>query len=543
MTPSVDRLGNSTILFNPKHTTHSPIQDLTPALKDVVLQAAASSQETLVETTLPSLRRRLGDTEASYFLPSRESGVNDMYLMLGLNCAAKAMSKGGVNVAWAILRCRHPLLASSIDMENYQDVFFKYSPPPTVDAALSSAETSLEYRTQTSDELLNDYLNGPRTLSNERLSYLIVSSAVSNESCGDEEVSFDLLICSTHFLGDGMALHQFAHEFLSLLGNNDEHALLGILESEVSSLTDSKPENAQSYLPLSLESQLPPSPASKFHAAATLVDHLADQRRQIGGHSFPRRSAPDRRTMVPTLSYNADKTKSILKKCKENGVSISSAIFALCNIAWARTGTDGWELPMMMYSALNIRPHLQANERLNKSYFFLCIGFFNIILPSFLPIHADHGKIFWHRARSVKAQTAKIAKSPSLISRSKEMAKERGTRARMWAMQDDGVECTMEPLKSSPLPDGPSKAPSRALIGLSMLGNLDGIYKHPSFPSIKLHTLTTGSRQRHGGTLLFGYTFVGKLWLSLGYDVNGFEEGVVQTFWHNLLTCVDEFLL
>lgn len=25
------------------------------------------------------LERRLGDTEASYFLPSRESGVNDMY--------------------------------------------------------------------------------------------------------------------------------------------------------------------------------------------------------------------------------------------------------------------------------------------------------------------------------------------------------------------------------------------------------------------------------------------------------------------------------
>ncbi|KAJ3548603.1 hypothetical protein NMY22_g1202 [Coprinellus aureogranulatus] len=195
----------------------------------------------------------------------------------------------------------------------------------------------------------------------------------------------------------------------------------------------------------------------------------------------------------------------------------------------------------MMYSALNIRPHLRANERLNNSYFFLAIGFFNIVLPSFVPSGSDEAKIFWHRARSVKSQTTKIAKSPFLISRAKEVAKERGLRARIWGMQDDGVECTLSPPKRT-LFDGEVKAPSTALIGLSMLGNLDGIYQHPSFPTIKLHTLTTGSRQRHGGMLLFGYTFVGKLWLSLGYDVNGFDNEVVETFWRNLLACVDAFL-
>jgi hypothetical protein len=195
----------------------------------------------------------------------------------------------------------------------------------------------------------------------------------------------------------------------------------------------------------------------------------------------------------------------------------------------------------MMYSALNIRPHLKANERLNNSYFFLAIGFFNIVLPSFVPAGSKESKIFWHRARSVKTQTAKIAKSSCLVSRSKEMSKERGLRARIWGMQDDGVECTLSPPRRT-LFDGEAKASSAALIGLSMLGNLDGIYKHPSFPTLKLHTLTTGSRQRNGGMLLFGYTFVGKLWLSLGYDVNGFDDDIVQTFWRNLLACVDDFL-
>jgi hypothetical protein len=58
-----------------------------------------------------------------------------------------------------------------------------------------------------------------------------------------------------------------------------------------------------------------------------------------------------------------------------------------------------------------------------------------------------------------------------------------------------------------------------------------------------MHTLTTGSRQRNGGMLLFGYTFVGKLWLSFGYDEEGFEEEPVRTFWQGLEQAVEELLL
>jgi hypothetical protein len=39
---------------------------------------SSSSQETLVDIAANSFERRLGDTEVSYFLPARESGVNDM---------------------------------------------------------------------------------------------------------------------------------------------------------------------------------------------------------------------------------------------------------------------------------------------------------------------------------------------------------------------------------------------------------------------------------------------------------------------------------
>lgn len=51
--------------------------------------------------------------------------------------------------------------------------------------------------------------------------------------------------------------------------------------------------------------------------------------------------------MVPTTSFDGDLTKAMLKRCKAQGVSISSTIFAICNIAWARmTPREKQELPM-----------------------------------------------------------------------------------------------------------------------------------------------------------------------------------------------------
>ena len=98
-------------------------------------------------------------------------------------------------------------------------------------------------------ELIDAYLNGPRTLSNTRLSYLILSKSPAQsdpnipsppptpptsdkenlenadqihlaEDAGQTIYQHDLLICAMHFLGDGMALHAFANDFFGLLGSD-----------------------------------------------------------------------------------------------------------------------------------------------------------------------------------------------------------------------------------------------------------------------------------------------------------------------------------
>ncbi|KAG1885501.1 hypothetical protein F4604DRAFT_1615682 [Suillus subluteus] len=499
------------------------------------------------------VERPLGNSELSYFLPSRASGVNDMYLHLGFVAPEHVVRRARVRMVWAILRIRHPLLASKVVMQGYDDVKFVFTPPQSPEYALVDADCNLEYRTSTKDELIDSYLNGTRTLSNDRLSYLIVSQGGtslpsppitprSTSPINEREspsYNHDIMICAAHFLGDGMALHQFANDLFGLLGGDKTIAELEAqLKEELSWGADS---TRTAVLPNAMEDNFTVGP-SKMRTAAEKVDFQLSQRRLVGGHSFRRQTKQPRHTIVPTVSYDPERTKAILKRCKTHGVSVSAAIFAACNIAWAKMCSEKQDLSMMMYSALNLRPYFTVKPA-NDSYWFLAIGYFNVILPTFIPRSMDLSSVFWHRARVAKEQSTQAVKNRMIVSRSLLMAEERGQRARLWAKEDDERERgTFVPPPPIPAADTALRTPSTALIGLSLLGNLDGIYKHGTFPAIRLHTLTTGSRQRSGGMLLFGYTFAGKLWVSLGYDVNGFDKVMVEQFWENMLQTMDDLL-
>jgi len=208
----------------------------------------------------------------------------------------------------------------------------------------------------------------------------------------------------------------------------------------------------------------------------------------------------------------------------------------------------------LIYSALNLRPNMlpppsTPDITASSSYFHLAVGYFNIVLPTLLPAELSASEIFWHRARETKKQTVKAVRSPFVVARSRATNKVRRDRAVKWARIDDEEDAAkkqnaglglgiQEPKRAVPFPQAeipepkiapvraehgtptspkspaaesvPSVLPpasQRALMGVSMLGNLDGMYKHAGFGDIVLESLTTGSRQRPGGLLLFAYTF------------------------------------
>ena len=100
------------------------------------------------------------------------------------------------------------------------------------------------------------------------------------------------------------------------------------------------------------------------------------------------------------------------------------------------------------------------------------------------------------------------------------------------------------PPPSSPPPAAPTSTPTNTpLMGLSLLGNLDFLYTHAAYPSLALTRLTTGSRQRPGAILLFGYSFKGQTSLSLGYDTRGFPAGVIASLWREMNDLTERLLV
>ena len=61
-------------------------------------------------------------------------------------------------------------------------------------------------------------MNGPRLLSNEHMSNLVISTPTpSPETDNSADGEYIIFICAAHFIGDGPTLHQSTHDLLYLL--------------------------------------------------------------------------------------------------------------------------------------------------------------------------------------------------------------------------------------------------------------------------------------------------------------------------------------
>ncbi|KAF9551544.1 hypothetical protein CPC08DRAFT_715049 [Agrocybe pediades] len=469
-------------------------------------------------------QRSLGASEEAFY-PASQSGLGDMFLHIAFTAPVASLDPERVARAWAIIRKRHPLLLCKIACEEHPKMpYFLFVPPKDVDQAVQEARNSLTLNSKSKDELIFEYMNGPRSLSDNFISSLTIST--SDNAVSTPEAQYNLLMCAPHFLGDGTSLHIATHDLLTLLAGPLSNAEL---EKELADEVD-----WLSVLPPAFESRLG-VPTSRFSQAAVKVDFARMLQREIGGHTLPRKQRGPQKTVMYEVSFSESETEMILKRCKSKGVTVNHALVAVCNLVWARNFIQGKqkELPLMMYTAINLRPFLSSHP--TNTYWFVALTYFNIVLPSFLPSTQE---VLWHRAREVKKQLRKMVDSPFLKSRALNMANIRIARSRGEKVEVPTLSAIVDDSSSA----AAAAAPSAALLGLSLIGNLDAIYTRPSYPSFTLHSVTTASRQKASGLLLLEHTFGKKLWLNLCWDENGFEEGVIEKFWKGLEDGVRELV-
>ena len=231
-------------------------------------------------------------------------------------------------------------------------------------------------------------------------------------------------------------------------------------------------------------------------------------------------------------------------------------------------------MPIMMYTAVNPRPYMDERLAPLESYIFVALGYLNIVLPGFLPRLALEGcsteeekrnvleRTFWLRARSVRSQYRKFLRSPLFISHNREMARERASKAKAWAVIDDREEEVRSRKRKGLPPPPPShfpppasapadkskqkqspKLPSAALLGLSLFADLDSVYLPTNFPALDIVDHHETTRKNTGSMLLMGYTFRGKIYSTLGWDARCFEPGVVEEFWDIFEETLKDFLV
>ena len=74
------------------------------------------------------------------------------YLHLGFTTSNPSLvDQDRVAYVWSIMRLRHPLLASKVEMHDYSDVRFVYTFHASAMDALEDAKRDLEFRVQTKD--------------------------------------------------------------------------------------------------------------------------------------------------------------------------------------------------------------------------------------------------------------------------------------------------------------------------------------------------------------------------------------------------------
>ncbi|KAK7044521.1 hypothetical protein R3P38DRAFT_2690151 [Favolaschia claudopus] len=512
-------------------------------------------------------RRTLSSNELSYFLPSRAYGLNDTYNRIIFHAPPSLVSPLRVHIAWAIIRLRHSLMACRVEMSpgKYDEAQFVLRLPSSPSDAVAQAASSLRsFDDVPGTRVLSQALNGPRVLSSDRLSSIHI--ALHGEvSPGIHEFHFVYML--HHMINDSIAMYRTQDLMCELLGGSEtpgglprtDFELGKILEREWTQRCGAQRIPHHAIIP-SAEDRIQGRTPSKFRDAAWMVDNENIQKRFIGGHVVPRLKRTNPKNRLAQLrwfkaSFDVAQTSAIIAQCKAKRVTLANAMFVVISFAWIRLCasrpdlTERKDLPMLMYTAINLQRYLRPTSPLD-SYISLALEYHNVVLPAFIPRDIDPVKIFWARGREAQRQMFRHAHSPLLLNRAVVTGKLRGQRAKAWARLDDEADGTLPPTRrtiSVPSPksdSGQEPPPALALVGLSNVGDSYAtVFRPQLYPSIAVQEVGGIGRGGPGGMIFQTRTFKGRFSINLVFDEPAFTPGLVEDFWRLVVDGLHVYVL
>jgi hypothetical protein len=226
-----------------------------------------------------SRHRSSSSGDIAYFpvVPSTPP-INDSHAYSSFNCPSNLVSSKRLALAWAIVRLRHPILASIGLMDAFGKVSYSYDPPFDTDSAILDAEASSEHRRCTTpSDLLASYQSSTRRVSRSHLSHLLFATSPAGTLISpppspplpsrDSPVwpvhEHTVLLCTPHYVTDEMTLKSFIDEFIALLTQHMPHSeddLPVVLQREWRVAASKQPPilTLKPISPVGLKMRLPP---------------------------------------------------------------------------------------------------------------------------------------------------------------------------------------------------------------------------------------------------------------------------------------------
>ncbi|KAK4703467.1 hypothetical protein P7C70_g2755, partial [Phenoliferia sp. Uapishka_3] len=523
--------------------------------------------------------RPLGVLEAKFDHAASQDGMSDICLQFDVEISELEGRKAffaRIVLAWATLRCRHPLLASTMQTSE-GDVcslpgsrILRYVPPPTQDAAIEDARRTVllgDVKTM-KDVLAERALNGPRRLLEQEscLARLLVFRDVDDSS----SPRLGLLLVIAHAISDGLAVIAIVSELCTLLaspslptpstpppfisileflanpsGNlivwhDTTHAAMSweILPLRGDLSTSLPPSSESIYLPhLSGVNTAPPLSAGDIVlpesiTKATLARQrwfwcisrallIVRNRRTPRTLPFPRiaREGPpvQPNTEWVPMRFSNDHTTSLLGFCKHHKISPSMLSYSILSIAVSnilkRLYPDAPYQPILIGFPMSLRRFLLSQPALSDIAIRITFGCVHLPRSPQATTEENYTSLRWAALTGAR-----------LASRQLQRMFDPSPKERKHFLASSYYMIMDRLLSSHGVNANPLEA-AAGVINASMVGDLDrtlpASHILPTSPpsSLRLSNIILGTRLHRGeGMLMEAFTWDGRLTFCLGFD-------------------------
>ncbi|KAJ3892597.1 hypothetical protein GG344DRAFT_45122 [Lentinula edodes] len=551
--------------------------------------------------------RLLGPNELGFYWDSAYLGTADTLQHATIEETFQSQpqthlnSRENVHAAWVTLKTRYPLLGAIIEerpIKNSEHIYFVVHPARLYTAESPHAHPrEVVFLSCDSEEevefLAEGIINGFGLLSNSLPACLLF---IRRTDCPS---TFHVMIHAAHLITDGIANSTLLSEFLDLLSRGsgldslvnvpDKGALEGRLKLSVSSEA-LYPDETPNYS----------KAKRRWHRILGKVLLELRSAKLSGGHTLPRILRPST-TYTPakssyiTYSFTPSETATILRRCKQLGITFGNAHPVLGQVAVTRVllrrrlrtfediDDDEWAYrrrePMMTGGPANLRPYLDqdwytkggaGNVCLSISYFFFTLPFMPIGEVGELADGNNEGissvdiKIppfeemlsrarFLLRCNNIRSQASEIFHHPRFLDIHVARIPMRIKRCRHAALvfrndiirPEVGSDALIPPLQQPEAGGGAVMAH-----GGSSFGNSDHLvppyYPHSatseSAPILHLIKATTRLRCRPTELYLGAATARGRLSLNVFWDENVYKREVVKEWLDEVREATKSFL-